>query len=156
MKQERVSKGANIKGGVLTVLARCQQPRFAKTRVHALQTMHAREQVWVLLDEGQRQTPTSETRDAFPFLFAPHGRTRADLGELQIQHALEKDPVRGPDLKKVVSTVPHDFSYGWGCEEVEDGAEAGEGIGCSEGENVEDEDVLGVGGANAHEGKDAT
>ena len=138
----------------LTVLARRQQARLPKARVHALQVMDAREQVRVLLDEWHRETPTGETGDPLPLLFAADGRAGVDLCELEIEHALEGDAVRGRNLEKVVSTVPHDLFQGGVCEEVEDVGEGGGGA-CSECEDVEDEDVLGVGGADAHEGEDA-
>lgn len=119
--------------------------------------MHARKQVRVLLDEGQRQTSTtgSETGDPFPLLFTAYGRARVDLCELEVKHALEHDAVRGPYFEKVVSTVPHDLFHGGVCEKVEYEAKPGEGTGGCKCEDVEYEDVLGVGGADAHEGESA-
>ena len=119
--------------------------------------MHAGEQVRVLLDEGQGQTPTarSEPRDALPLLLTAHGHARLDLCELEIEHTLKHDAVCSPDFEKIVSAVPHDLFYRGICEEEENGVEPCECVAGSESEDVEDEDALCLGCADAHEGEDA-
>ena len=117
--------------------------------------MHAHKQIWILLDKGQGQASaaSSQTGHALPLLFAPQRRAGLDLCELEIEHALEGDAVRGQDFEKVVPTVPHDLFHGRIGEDVE---EQREDAACSlQGENVEYENVLGVGGADAHEGEHA-